>query len=310
MRISSSMQYYNSKENMLSIQEDLYSLQSQLSSGQKVVKPSDDPVAAARILLAQQSINANKQDMSAQGTASSQLAITEAALGNVSNLLLSTYSSAVQGGNGSYSDADRKSIANDLRANLQSLVDRANSRSATGDFVFGGYRSNTVPFSVIDTPTAYAQYNGDGGTQKLQVDSSTTIAVTENGSEVFMRVLDKTGTATGKSVFDTVKDMITYLETPRATAVQADYDKALGNIQAAMDHVERARANVGSRGAMIQNLQDQSEGMDIQYKAILTDLSSLDYAEAISNFKLLNTQLQASQQSFSLIAQNNLFQYL
>lgn len=319
MRISTGMQFYTGQQAILDGQEKLNRLQNQLSTGRKVLSPSDDPVAAARALLVSQSKSTNSQYMSTQADAGSQLAMTDTILGNVSNTLQSILSNSVKAGNGSYTDAERLTMATELRQQLTSLVQQANSRSASGDYVFGGYQSNQAPFSVVDiaatagppaTPPVYASYNGDGGRQQLQVDGATTVNVTENGSETFMRIRDKNGSPIGVSMFDSVKEMIDYLETPKATAVKANYDKAFGDIQASFDHVGRAWADVGAREAMIDEVSTSSQDLEGQYTTALSKLQDLDFTEAITNFQLEQTQLQAAQQVFTKIAKSNLFDYL
>lgn len=322
MRISTGMQYYSGTQNLISNQGELYKLQNQLSTGRKILTPSDDPVASTQALLASQSQAINSEHMNSQDIASSQLAFTDTLLGSATQTLQSLLSEAVQAGDGAYTDSERTTLAQDFRAQLNSLVDLANSKSANGDYIFGGYRTNNPPFQVVDNATGYAQYNGDNGSLRLQVASTATVAVTENGSDVFIRVTDQngkrigatdpaTGTFQGKSVFDAVKDMITYLETPNApNVVKADYDVALSNMNIAMEHLTRARASVGARESMVSALKETSSNLDTQYSTEISSLTDLDYTQAISGFTQRQTQLQAAQQTFKKVTDNNLFSYM
>lgn len=322
MRVTTNQQFYSGQQTILKNQANLHKLQNQLSTGRKVVNPSDDPVASSRALLASQSKNVNAQYMNNQSIAMQQLSMTDSVLGSMSNTLQSILSSSVQAGDGAYSDAERRSIAAELRQQLNGLVDLANSKTATGEYVFGGYRTTEPPVVVYDdyetagddtTPYRYAKYNGDGGNQRIYVESSTAVNITENGSEVFMRILDKHGNPTGDSVFDTVKKMIDYLETtnaPNTATGKADYNKALGDLNSVIEHVSRNRASVGARQAMVSELNASSRDLAVQYDTALSELQDLDYAEAITSFTLQQTQLQAAQQSFLKVTESNLFSYL
>lgn len=322
MRVTTAQQYYSGQQTILQNQANLHKLQNQLATGRKIVNPSDDPVASSRALLASQSKNVNDQYMTNQTVARQQLAMTDSVLGGMTNTLQTILSRSVQGGNGAYSDAERRSIAAELRQHLNGLVDLANSKTATGEYVFGGFKTTTPPIVIYDdyetpgdntTPYRYAQYNGDGGNQRIQVESSTLVNITENGSEVFMRVLDKHGNPTGDSIFDTVKKMIDYLETPNAPNTptgKADYDEALGDLNSVIDHISRNRASVGARQAMVLELNASSRDLAVQYETALSELQDLDYAEAITSFSLQQTQLQAAQQSFLKMTETNLFNYL
>lgn len=313
MRISTSQQYYNGKQNMLDSQAKLNKLQNQLSTGRKVMSPSDDPVSAARALLVSQSQNVNKQYITNQGIALQQLDMTDSVLGNMSSTLTNVISSAVQAGDGAYSAAEKRSIATELQQQLSALVDMANSKTATGEFIFGGYRSNGTPF-VPDGSGGY-QYNGNGGNQQLQVESSSQVSITENGSETFMRVLDKNGdpisdgSGGNQTMFGSLKKMIDYLNGVTGTS-SADYDRELANLNSTLDHVSRQRASVGARQAMVTSLNTSSQDLDGQYAATLSSLQDLDYAAAISDFTFQQTQLQAAQQTFTKVSQSNLFSYL
>lgn len=138
MRVTTNQQFYSGQQTILKNQANLHKLQNQLSTGRKVVNPSDDPVASSRALLASQSKNVNGQYMNNQSIAMQQLSMTDSVLGSMSNTLQSILSSSVQAGDGAYSDAERRSIAAELRQQLNGLMDLANSKTATGEYVFGG----------------------------------------------------------------------------------------------------------------------------------------------------------------------------
>lgn len=312
MRVSTSMQYYSGKQNLLDNQGNLYKLQNQLSTGRKVLTPSDDPVAATQALLVQQSKSKNEQYMASQEMANSQLALTDSMLGSVKDILMTVSDNSIAAGNATYTDAERKMLANDLQERLKNLVDLANSKSASGDYIFGGYKSNNPPFS-LDPNTLAVTYNGDGGQQLLQVASTATVPVTEDGNAVFMRTLNSSNTPTGKSVFDSVKDMITYLNTPNAPNTAggaATYQTNLQSVQDALDHVSRWRSVVGAREGLVDAMNQTSQDLDTQFATQHSKLVDLDYTSAITDFTLQKTQLDAAQQTFSKVTGSNLFSYL
>lgn len=311
MRISTNQQFYGPTQSILDAQSRLFNTQNQLATGRRIVTPKDDPVGASRVVLIEHSQSVNSQYMAAQSIASSQLAMTESMLGSITNTLQSIHSYAVQGGDGAYSDTERIALATQIEQQLDSLVDMANTKGATGDYVFGGYRSNTQPFQVVDKDSGYIQYNGDGGSQKLQIEASSTVGITENGSEAFLRITSPDGTPTGESMFDSVKKMIDYLKTPDAPKVAIDeYNSALSNITTSIDHISRVRATVGSRMVLVESLNNADKDLDIQYATTKSGIADLDYAAAISAFNQEQTQLQAAQMGFTKLTERNLFDYL
>lgn len=312
MRVSTSMQYYSGKQSLLDNQGSLQKLQNQLSTGRKVLTPSDDPVAATRSLLIEQSKGKNEQYMSSQEMASSQLALTDSLLSSATDILMTVSDVSVAAGDATYTDAERATLAKDLRERLKNLVDLSNSKSASGDYIFGGYMSNDPPFSM-DPNTLAVTYNGDGGNLLLQIASTATVPITEDGNDVFMRTLDSGNSPTGKSVFQAVQDMITYLETPNAPNTPtglADYSSALNGIQESMSHVSRWRSVIGAREGLVEAMGQTSQQLDTQFSTQESALTDLDYTSAITDFTLQKTQLEAAQQTFSKVTGSNLFSYL
>ena len=89
----------------------------------------------------------------------------------------------VQAGGGALSAADRKAIANELGERENELLNLMNSRNARGEYLFSGYLGKTEPF--IRNPDNTYSYQGDEGQRSLQVASSTTVAINDNGRELF-----------------------------------------------------------------------------------------------------------------------------
>lgn len=329
MRISTSQIFDAGSLNIQRNQSEVFRTYNQISTGRRILTPADDPVAAAQALVVTQSDSVNNLYIDNQGAAADRLKLLETKLTSATDSIQNLLEKSVQGGNsGTLSDADRQSIATDMRQQLSQLLSTANSQDGAGLYMFSGYLSNVQPFTAATDPLSssapatltppqdftnpYVTYNGDQGQQALQVDASNTMVVAENGSDVFMRVTDKNGNLTGGSVFDTIKNMIDTLEKPIATnpTFQTDYNKALGDMQAVLDNTVRVRSSVGSRLAELDSLGAASAGLKIQYTETLSNLQDLDYAKAISDFTKQQTNLEAAQKSFAQISSLSLFKIL
>jgi flagellar hook-associated protein 3 FlgL len=320
MRISTAQIYSNGTNGILKLQSDIYKIQNQEATGKKVVNPSDDPVAAAQILLVSQAKSVNELYIDNQGTASSTLSSLDSTLQSIYDELSDVYSSAVQAGNASYSDAQRADIATELSQNLTNLLSLANTQDGNGRYIFAGTKSTTEPFTVntgADSTTdysssgnSYVTYNGNDGEQALQVGTSQYVTTNETGSNVFMRVKDESGTATGGSVFDAVQNLVEYLNTAGGTASDAEYTQALSDIQAAMDTVSIRQAAVGASESALTTMTSISEDKKTQYEARLSDLQDLDLVAATTEITLKQTQLSAAASSFASSSQLSLFDYI
>lgn len=191
MRVSSGMIF---NAGVASIQKQTSSLlhtQQQVASGRRILTPSDDPVAAARALEVGQAKDTNALYQTNQKTANETLGLEEGRLVSVGELIRNVRTLAVQGGNGALTDADRRSIATELRQRFDELLGLANATDGSGQHLFSGYMGDTQPFSgSVAGGVAYA---GDEGQRRLQVSASRQVAVSDSGNEIFMRIRNGNG---------------------------------------------------------------------------------------------------------------------
>lgn len=172
-------------------QRTMLEVQQQVSTGRRVVKPSDDPIAAGRILDLSQAQSLTQQFVENAGAAGSSLAVTEQSLQSVVRSLQDVRTSIVNAGNPALGDSGRAIIARDLRGSYQELLGLANSTDGQGNFLFSGYRTSTQPFSEL--APGDVQYAGDQGQRLLQISASRYIPVSEPGAEIFQRIATGNG---------------------------------------------------------------------------------------------------------------------
>ena len=197
MRISTNTIYETGTNLMLQQQDTLIKTQQQLSTGRRILTPSDDPIASAQVLNITQSASINKQYSVNRDSASSSLGLEDNVLKQVTSLLQDVHESAVYAGNASLSDADKKTLAMELRGRLESLVGLANATDEKGQFLFSGYQTNTKPFVLTGLNV---QYMGDQGQRLIQVGPTRQLAVSDSGTDVFDRIKN------GNGVFATAAD--------------------------------------------------------------------------------------------------------
>lgn len=317
MRVSTSMIFNNGTNGILNRQSDLYKIQSQLSSGRRIQSPEDDPIGASEVLEVSQSNAVNKQYLDNQANAQSQLTYVESTLGSVGDALLRIGELAKEGENPTLDDSKRGMIAAELKGIMSNLIGLANTQDGSGQYIFAGYKSNTKPFEanpqfpvpIYDLTSSYVTYSGDSGNPTLAVTSSNDMAVSENGFDVFMQVKNASGTVVGKSLFDTVQNMINNMDSslPYSASNQAD---AISEVSSALTHIATVRASVGARQNSLDGLTAAGEDVKYLYGVRLSELQDLDYAAAISEYANVKMQLEAAQLSFKQSSQLSLFNIL
>src|ERR671929_791922 len=111
MRITSTMMMETTLRNIETNQQRTEELQSQITSGSRITKPSDDPIGAAQALQLQHTLDATKQYATNLDQATSWLDLTDSALGAVTQALQRTNELAVQAANGTLGPTELSAIA-------------------------------------------------------------------------------------------------------------------------------------------------------------------------------------------------------
>jgi flagellar hook-associated protein 3 FlgL len=192
MRISTNSMYSSGVSQLNTLQSNLARTQMQLSANRRLLTPSDDPIASARVIETTQSQSVNAQYGVNRQNARSSLTMVESALGNATGVLQDVQELTVRAGSGALSQSDRAALADEAAMHLESLLGIANTSDGEG-YLFGGFKTTTEPFSRTATG---AQYLGDQGQRKLQVSSARQFAISTPGSNVF----ENNATGNGKFV--------------------------------------------------------------------------------------------------------------
>ena len=193
MRVTTGMIYDTGLASMQKQNNRLLDTMEQAATGRRILRPSDDPVASARALEVSQSKSVNSLYAANQGYANDALKLVDSKLDAATDIVTYARTRAVESGNGTYSAREQAAIGADLTQQFNALLGIANSQDSTGDFVFGGYRSNATPFS--GSLAAGIQYQGDQGVRTLQISASRNLPITSSGEEIFNTIRAGSGSA-------------------------------------------------------------------------------------------------------------------
>ncbi len=186
MRISTLQAFNNGVAGIQRNYSNATRTQEQISTGNRILTPADDPVASVRLLQLEQQQNVLSQYNSNLTAAKNSLTQEEVTLNSVNTVLQRVRELAVQAGNGALDPQDRKSIAAELGEREDELLSLMNTRNARGEYLFSGFQGKTQPF-VRGADGSYS-YQGDEGQRKLQIASSLSIPISDSGKSVFEKV--------------------------------------------------------------------------------------------------------------------------
>ncbi|MDZ7621007.1 MAG: flagellar hook-associated protein FlgL [Candidatus Competibacteraceae bacterium] len=184
MRISTSLIYRRGVQPINDHLSKLVKVQEQISSGRKILKPSDDPTNSARLMELHKQVQLNEQYGRNITIANGRLGVEEIAVQESGNILQRARELTIQANNAALTPENRQAIAMEIGQLRQQLLDTANAKDPEGAFLFAGFKEQTQPFTR--TAGGDVVYDGDQGQRSLQVGPSRQIASSDAGDSVFM----------------------------------------------------------------------------------------------------------------------------
>ena len=249
--------------------------QSDIASGTRLQRASDDPAAAARAAQ----LGRTRIDTAAWSTvvaggvalaarADTALVAGQDVLDRARELMTTSLS-------GTAGDVDRRNAADALRGMADDLDALALTTDASGARVFP-----------------------DGAPLALPVGANTTIAPTLSVADAFA-----TG---GRSFATTLRDAAAAMTQSGA----APRDAALANLVAAAEAVADARATIGGRAARLDAIATRLSDGDVELRAELSTLTGTDVPATIARIQADQLALDASRALFARVNRSTLFDLL
>jgi flagellar hook-associated protein 3 FlgL len=191
MRVSSNQFQQVAIDSMLDQHAKLSKVQQQVATGRRIVKPSDDPVASAKIVKMSDVISNVEQFQHNITTARAKLNLEEGVLANVIDVFHRLRELTIQANNDSQSSETRGFIAEEMGQLLDEVVGLANSTDSNGEFIFAGNKGHHKPFS--GKSEGGFEYHGDAGQRFIAIGPRRQIAVNDSGTDVFREIRDGNG---------------------------------------------------------------------------------------------------------------------
>jgi len=182
-RLGTSNAYDLSVANLQTRQNNLSTLQEQMTSGKKVTTPSDDPTGAAQAERALNRLARIASDQRALEAQRNSISQAESTLGDVTDTLQQIRDLASSAGNGGFSISDRKTVALQITSLRNRLLDLANTKDSNGQPLFAALGSALKPFGGPASTAPDYVFNGLSGTA---AGSAYNIPGTLDGESAFM----------------------------------------------------------------------------------------------------------------------------
>jgi flagellar hook-associated protein 3 FlgL len=307
IRISTATAYESSVANLQRRQAALTDAQVQLTSGKRVLRPSDDPAAAAQVERALAAGTRAEGQKRALDSARTSMALSESALGEAGNVLQQARELVVAAGNGSFTDGERKTVAENLRGLRNDLLAIANRGDGSGRYLFGGQGSDGQP--MLDAPGG-VDYGGTSG--GMQAATGEAMPLSLDGRAVWLQAPDPRNPGASVSVFNVLDQAIADLSTTgRSSAQVADtVSAALAGIDASSSNLGNWRSAAGEALNRADSIGSRLSQAKLDAQVQRSDAEDLDMIEAVSAFQAKQSGYDAALKTYSMVQRMSLFDYI
>lgn len=300
MRITHGMQSARLLTDLRQAAERVDRSQSEVSSGYKLQRPSDDPLAAREAVLRRGELEAIDNQREGVSAATSWLGASDAALGKVGDLLARAKELAVQGANGTYSQANREQIALEIDQLAQAAKDAMNAQLG-GVSIFSGTATTTAPYG-----TASDAYLGDAGVVARSIGPGVSVQVNVSGAAV----LGGGTVAADGLVLDTLRTMATQLRGGTPADLAGLRGQTLQRIEANITNVAGLRAGVGGTQNRVDAASERLDQMSDTATAVLADLEAADLPEVLLRLTDEKAAYEAALKTGASVLQTSLLDFL
>jgi flagellar hook-associated protein 3 FlgL len=259
----------------------------QVSSGNRMLRPSDDPQGVERAVRLRGDLAATAQYLDNVSSALGWAQATDDALGNINDVLQSAREVLVKGGNDTLSAKDR----NDLAAKIDGLISQAKASGNTsydGQYIFAGQVTDTMPYD----PDGGDAYGGDAGAIVRTIGPGVSVRLNATGGSVL-------GDGTDGKVLDVLRDVAAHLRGGTAADTNALRTTDLAALDARISDVSSARAEAGVLSNRLDSASSRLLDVKASTETARANVEYVDLTEAISRYSNQQAVYQAALKSLS-----------
>jgi len=249
---------------------------SRVSTGLRVERPSDDPIASDQIMEMSSDLRANEQHQRNIQRGRHRLSVEEQALDGLTNLLSRAREIATQEGGSTAGTTSRQVAAAEVRGLIESAVGLGNTRF--GDtFLFGGMYATNQPFAADGSVSATQP---PIGSHPIEVDAGRVAETTHDGQTLFL----------GTAAIPALQSLESALMGGNTTAIAS----MSTTLDTALDDVQELLGEVGVRSQVLDTELTLREDQQVQMQLSRSEIQDVDLNVAITEMLSHQSALEAA----------------
>lgn len=260
-------------------QERLNAARDTVASGRAVNRPSDDPIAAGRIMRLRADLRAREQEMRNVGDAEALVNQADGALANARRRMHRVRDLLVQGASDQPTPSAREAIAQEVAQIRDELVAIANTKH-DGRPIFGGFTAG----DPVTGGGGTWDYNGDAGEVRRRIGPDQSVKINVTAEEVF-------------GPFNGTDDVFTLLDTivgQLQAQDQAGLQGSLASFDTALERVGTAQGTIGAAASHIEQAEIRLNNDMLTIRGELSVTEDADMTEAIMELQVQEMSYEAT----------------
>lgn len=294
MRITQTMLQDNMLRNLFASQREMDKYMTQIYTGKKIRRPSEDPIIAMRGINLRTELTEIEQYQRNASGVWKWMDHADDALDKATKVLQRMEELAVQAANDPMTQTERESIAREVEELRDQLVDIANT-NISGRYIFNGTDTDHKPIIKQEDSWVLDKRNGRNEEVQIEIAKGITIPVNIDPDMVF-----------GEGLFEDLDDYITALRNDDQAAINESIEK----INQRMTDVVQGRAELGARMNRLELIEDRLEQQSIIAKDLMMTNEGVDFEEAVTNLLTQEVIHRAALASGAKIIQPSLVDFL
>jgi flagellar hook-associated protein 3 FlgL len=265
--------------------------QNEVSTGKKITKPSDDPIATLNGMNYTSELNSISQFQKNVTSLQSWISNSEAGITQATNDISRIRTLVVQAANGTLNSGDLKTVATEVDQIQQDLVNTANTQVA-GQYIFHGTDVTKPP---VTQDNGKISVDNNSGSLNIEVLDGVSIPANANQSNVF-----------SQNLFDTIGKIQTALQNNDTGSLSND----ISSLDSLSSSIAGEQADLGARSNRVDTISNRLAQMQTAATKGLSDNMDADMESSIVNLTTQQSVYQAALSVGAKIIQPSLVNYL
>lgn len=296
MRVSSDFFHQTTIRNIQQSSVRYSDLSVQMATGQRIQRPSDDPLGKVSVMTLDSQLRDLEQYQSNIESVNFSLSQQESQLTAVMDQLFSVQGLVIQAANGASGPSEIQAYAQELTALEDNIVSFLNATDGSGHAYFGGSELDDVTF-LLDTVTNTYSYQGDDHERQVAVGNNASVPANVTGES-----LDS-----GASFLTAMRQYVAAISDPTTTNLDALSQNMIAVVDDFSARINQGLTQIGSTMSSLETLEMSNSDIREFTQGLRDDINAVDYAEAYLEVNETLASYESTMRVYSSVTELSLF---